>query len=98
MESDIEIGDLRIFLAVAKQPSFTRAGQEVHLSQPAISLRIRQFEEALGVKLFEQTGKKVALILPKGFDVSRILETWKYWIQSQLRTSREVALATRCSG
>jgi DNA-binding transcriptional LysR family regulator len=53
--------DLEVFLSVAKHLSFTRAGQEVHLSQPSVSVRVRQLERDLGVKLFEQLGKKVAL-------------------------------------
>jgi DNA-binding transcriptional LysR family regulator len=39
----------------------TRAGEEVNLSQPSVSVRIRQLENELGVKLFEQLGKRVVL-------------------------------------
>jgi LysR family transcriptional regulator, low CO2-responsive transcriptional regulator len=53
--------DLEVFLSVAKHLNFTRAGEEVHLSQPSVSVRIRQLEDGLGVKLFEQLGKRVAL-------------------------------------
>jgi DNA-binding transcriptional LysR family regulator len=48
-------------LTVAKHLNFTRAGQEVNLSQPGVSVRIRQLETELGVKLFEQLGKRVGL-------------------------------------
>jgi len=41
--------------------NFTRAGEEVNLSQPSVSVRIRQLETELGVKLFEQLGKRVGL-------------------------------------
>jgi LysR family transcriptional regulator, low CO2-responsive transcriptional regulator len=82
MEPDIEIGDLRIFLAVAKHLHFTRAGQEVHLSQPTISVRIRQLEEALGVKLFEQTGKKVALT-----EAGRLFEPYARKVMAALEDS-----------
>ena len=57
----MEVRDLEIFLAVAKRLNFTRAGEDVHLSQPSVSVRIRQLEERLGVKLFEQLGKKITL-------------------------------------
>lgn len=57
----MDIRDLEVFLAVAKYLNFTRAGEEIHLSQPSISVRIHQLEEELGVKLFEQAGKKVLL-------------------------------------
>ena len=53
--------DLEVFLAVARHLNFTRAGEEVHLSQPSISVRIRVLQDELGVKLFEQLGKRIAL-------------------------------------
>lgn len=55
------IRDLQVFLAVSTRLNFTRAGEDVHLSQPSVSVRMRQLEEKLGVKLFEQLGKRVAL-------------------------------------
>jgi hypothetical protein len=67
METDIEIGDLHIFLAVAKQLSFTHAGQEVHLSQPAISVRIRQLEATLGGETFRANGKESRTYLTQRF-------------------------------
>ncbi|HKP36627.1 MAG TPA: selenium metabolism-associated LysR family transcriptional regulator [Pyrinomonadaceae bacterium] len=57
----MDVRDLEVFLSVAKHLNYTRAGEEVNLSQPSVSVRIRQLENALGVKLFEQLGKKVAL-------------------------------------
>jgi DNA-binding transcriptional LysR family regulator len=57
----MDVRDLQVFLAVASRLNFTRAGEDVHLSQPSVSVRIRRLEEELGVKLFEQLGKKVAL-------------------------------------
>ena len=57
----MEIRTLQVFLSVAKYLNFTRAGEEVNLSQPSVSVRIRQLETELGVKLFEQLGKRVAL-------------------------------------
>lgn len=53
--------DLQVFLSVSKHLNYTRAGEELHLSQPSVSVRIRQLETELGVKLFEQLGKKVSL-------------------------------------
>lgn len=57
----MEVRDLQVFISVAKHLNYTRAGEEVHLSQPSVSVRIKQLESQLGVKLFEQLGKKVAL-------------------------------------
>jgi len=57
----MDVRGLEVFLSVAKHLNYTRAGEEVNLSQPSVSVRIRQLETELGVKLFEQLGKKVVL-------------------------------------
>jgi len=57
----VDIRDLEVFLSVAKHLNYTRAGEELNLSQPSVSIRIKQLENELGMKLFEQLGKKVAL-------------------------------------
>ena len=38
----MDVRDLQVFLSVAKHLNFTRAGEEVHLSQPSVSVRMRQ--------------------------------------------------------
>ena len=50
-----------VFQAVARQLSYTQAAQELHLSQPAVSMQVKQLEENLGLPLFEQLGKKIYL-------------------------------------
>ena len=57
----MDVRDLQVFLSVSKHLNYTRAGEELNLSQPSVSVRIRQLETQLGVKLFEQLGRKVAL-------------------------------------
>jgi DNA-binding transcriptional LysR family regulator len=52
---------LRIFHAVAGALSFTRASQELHLTQPGISKHIRELEEQYGTRLFDRLGKRIAL-------------------------------------
>jgi len=59
--SIMDIRGLEVFLSVAKHLNYTRAGEELNLSQPSVSIRIKQLENELGMKLFEQLGKKVAL-------------------------------------
>ena len=44
--------------AVARNSSFTRASEELHLTQPAVSTQIKQLEEEVGMPLFEHLGKK----------------------------------------
>jgi DNA-binding transcriptional LysR family regulator len=52
---------LRLFEAVARHSSFTRAAEEVHLSQPAVSIQVKRLEENVGLALFEQVGKRITL-------------------------------------
>lgn len=52
---------LRTFLAVLRHRNYTRAAEEIFLSQPAVSRQVRQLEEDLGVRLFEQIGKSLHL-------------------------------------
>jgi LysR family transcriptional regulator, low CO2-responsive transcriptional regulator len=52
---------LKTFESVARLLNFTRAAEELHLSQPAISMQIKQLEDHAGMPLFEQIGKKTFL-------------------------------------
>ncbi|HEB79052.1 MAG TPA: LysR family transcriptional regulator, partial [Rhodospirillales bacterium] len=58
---NITLRQLKIFSAVAKHGSFTRAAEELHLTQPAVSMQVKQLEEQSGMALFEQFGKKIFL-------------------------------------
>jgi DNA-binding transcriptional LysR family regulator len=62
---------LKVFEAVARLLSFSRAAQELHLTQPAVSTQIRKLEEHAGNALFEQFGKKVYLT-PAGTELLQI--------------------------
>lgn len=59
--TDAHTRDLRYFLAVARELSFTRAAESLYLSQPALSKQIRQLERTLGAPLFTRDRRKVAL-------------------------------------
>jgi len=58
---NITFRQLQIFEAVASNLSFTRASEVLHLTQPAVSMQIKQLEQAVGLPLFEQMGKKIFL-------------------------------------
>ena len=58
---DLPPNQLRTFLKVARRLSFTRAAEELHLTQPAVSAHIRKLERAIGGALFEQIGRRVSL-------------------------------------
>ena len=52
---------LRVFAAVARHLSFTKAGQELFVSQPAVTKHIRELETQYGQRLLERRGNRVAL-------------------------------------
>ena len=52
---------LNIFEAVARCLSYSRAAEELHLTQPAVSTQIKKLAEHAGLPLFEQLGKKIFL-------------------------------------
>jgi LysR family transcriptional regulator, low CO2-responsive transcriptional regulator len=52
---------LKVFEAAARLSSFSRAAQEMHLSQPAVSAQIDKLRGHAGVPLFEQLGKRIHL-------------------------------------
>jgi DNA-binding transcriptional LysR family regulator len=56
-----DLSQLRGFIAVAEELSFTRAAERLHMTQPALSRAIRRLEEDVGVALFERTSRNVAL-------------------------------------
>ena len=58
---NVTFRQLRLLEAVARNSSFTRASEELHLTQPAVSTQIKQLEEEVGLPLFEQMGKKIFL-------------------------------------
>lgn len=57
----ISIRQLQVFESVARHLNHSRAAAELYLSQPAVSMQIKQAEAAVGLPLFEQTGKKLHL-------------------------------------
>jgi DNA-binding transcriptional LysR family regulator len=77
---DVHVRDLRYFLAVAEELSFTRAAETLYISQPALSKQIRALERQLRVTLFERSASKVRLsragteLVPYA---ARMLESWE---------------------
>ena len=57
----LTLRQFRVFEAVARHLSFSRAAEELHLSQPAVSMQIKGIETILGLPLTEQLGKKIFL-------------------------------------
>ncbi len=57
----MELNLLLAFSAVAEHGSFSEAAEHIHLTQPAVSKRVRQLEDDLGVALFDRIGRRVRL-------------------------------------
>ncbi len=55
----LTLQQLRLFEAVVRNGSFTRTAEEMHLTQPAVSIQIKRLEEQLGLPLLEQVGKQI---------------------------------------
>ena len=57
----MELRLLRYFLTAAKEQSFTKAAEQLHITQPTLSRQMAAFEEDLGITLFIRNGKKISL-------------------------------------
>jgi DNA-binding transcriptional LysR family regulator len=57
----LTLRQLQVFEGVASHLNYSRAAEELYLSQPAVSMQIKQLEENIGLPLFEQMGKKIFL-------------------------------------
>ncbi len=101
MPMQIGFGQLRAFVAVAAAKNFTRAAEVLGLSQPALTTRIRQFEEALGIKVFDRSARGVELtsagreILPH---FSRLLNEFELAITDakNYATGKQGAIRVAC--
>lgn len=89
------IKHLRAFLSVARNRSFTRAAIELHLSQPSLTMIVRQLEDIVGTSLFERTTRTIVLT-PEGSDFVPTAERLVYDFDLAMQDIQ--ATATRRSG
>lgn len=76
---------LRAFEAVARLLSVTRAAEEMHLSQPTVSIQLRELAEQVGLPLFEQHGKRLHLT-PAGLELQdTVNEVFALWARFESR-------------
>lgn len=57
----ITLRQLKVFQSVAEHLNFTQAARSLHLSQPAVSMQVKQLEKSIDLPLFEHVGKKIQL-------------------------------------
>ena len=58
---NLSVRQLRAFVAIARMRSFTRAAEQLHITQPGLSAMVRDIEQQLDCRLFERTTRAVAL-------------------------------------
>jgi DNA-binding transcriptional LysR family regulator len=61
MEEALMLRELKTFVAVARHGTFAAAGMHIGLTQSAVSSQIKNLEQALGVRLFDRTGRQAVL-------------------------------------
>ena len=95
---DLNAAPLRGFLRVAELGSFTRAAEDMNISQPALSASIKELERLLGFALFDRTSRRVSLTREgRAFLVNAkrvVIETdWLHMAAREIR-SNELRIAT----
>ena len=72
----MDIDNLQTFLTLARLGHMTRAAQELHLTQPAVSAQLSKLEDELGHKLFDRT--------PKGMRLTEAGRLWRTYVEQAL--------------
>ncbi|MFF8954333.1 transcriptional regulator CynR [Streptomyces sp. NPDC014894] len=80
----LELRHLRYLLAVAEHGNFTRAAEDLRISQPTLSQQIKQLERAVGVQLLDRTGRSV-----------RLTDAGETYVHYARRALRDLAAAER---
>jgi DNA-binding transcriptional LysR family regulator len=83
----MDLSELRVFLTVASERSFSRAAGKLHRTQPAVSQAIRRLEEEIGERLFDRSSKDGTLT-----DAGRVLREYAERLQ---RLSEEAESSVR---
>jgi DNA-binding transcriptional LysR family regulator len=90
-DSGLELRHLRTFVAVAERRSFTRAADDLHIAQQAVSQQIKALERSLGVSLLRRTPRRVELT-PEG---AVFLGDCRRLLAAANRAARRVKAAAR---
>jgi DNA-binding transcriptional LysR family regulator len=87
VQPKMELTELRVFLRVASERSFSRAATKLHRTQPAVSQAVRRLEDSIGERLFDRATKDATLT-----DAGRVLRDYA---ERLLRLSEEAEAAVR---
>ena len=94
MLRDVELRELRIFLALAGELHFGRTAERLGISQPAVSEAVRTLESRLGVKVFDRTSRRVRLT-PAGEALQRNLTPALAAVDQTLADTSELSSTVR---
>lgn len=81
---NLSLRQLQVFEATARLLSFTKASHELHLSQPAVSMQIKELEESCQLPLFERSGRAIRLT-----EAGREMARCAQGVTHQLELARE---------
>jgi len=94
------LNQLRIFLKVVQTQSITRAAEELHLTQPAVSIQLKNFQEQFEIPLTEIIGKKIFItdfgkevgiaaesIINQVYAINHKVNTYKGFLTGRLKIS-----------
>jgi DNA-binding transcriptional LysR family regulator len=91
---NISLRQLRAFIAVADLGGFTEASRRMHLTQPALSLLVKELESELGLRLLNRTTRKVELS-DAGREFYPLAEKVLDDLQSAMRNASDLSLLKR---
>jgi LysR family carnitine catabolism transcriptional activator len=87
---NVNLRQFQAFVTVGRLGSFTRAARHLNLSQPALTVQIRQLEDAMGVRLFDRSTRVVKLT-PIGRELAPTLERVLLEIDAVMVNTKELA-------
>jgi DNA-binding transcriptional LysR family regulator len=87
---NLTLRQIRAFVAVARFESFTKAAELLHLTQPALTVQVRQFEEALGLRVFDRSTRHVWLTAA-GKDLAPVLQSLLHELDVVVESSKHLS-------
>lgn len=85
---NIELRHLRYFVAVARELSFSRAAEQLHIAQPPLSRQIRDLEDELGTQLLDRSSRPIRLTTAGRFFQSQAQQLLDRMVEAQEATAR----------
>lgn len=90
MEANLELRQLRYFVAVAEELNFTRAAERLQIAQPPLSRQIQALEKKLQLALFQRTNRRVTLTPAGGVFLSECRQILSQ-VEQSIRVTQRAA-------